>query len=133
MNKEFEALDDFMDLVTCQDCFEKAQKCYDIIEEALNELKAIKESNLSEALEYVENIQSEIEWAFEFNGRKIDEYEPEYFDTIKQALLKAQENERVIHAIEQYIDMRLAIEPLDDVAKAFKEIKQQLQIIKECK
>ena len=37
MEKEIEALDDFMDLVTCQGCFEKAQKCYDIIEEALTE------------------------------------------------------------------------------------------------
>jgi hypothetical protein len=35
MNKVFEALNDLFDLVTCQDSFEKGQKCYDTIEEAL--------------------------------------------------------------------------------------------------
>ena len=34
-DKVFEALNDLFDLVTCQGSFEKGQKCYDIIEEAL--------------------------------------------------------------------------------------------------
>ncbi len=43
LEKEFEALDQLMDLVTCQGCFEKAQKCYYIIEEAFDELLEYKQ------------------------------------------------------------------------------------------
>ncbi len=66
---------------------EEYQKMY-------HRLETIDNSKPSEALEYVENIQGEIEWAFEFNGRKIEEYEPRMFDIIKQALIKAQKIEK---------------------------------------
>jgi hypothetical protein len=100
----------------------------DSIKQALNELKQIKETEPNEALECLEVLFSNV-----LSTTYTRESSLKDFNIVKQALLKAQENERVIHAIEQYIDMRLAVEPLDDVAKAFKEIKQQLQIIKECK
>lgn len=56
MTKEFEALDELFDLIFSQDSFEKAQKCYDILEEALTELQAIKEAKPNEAMEDLDNI-----------------------------------------------------------------------------
>lgn len=41
MSKELEALESLFDLVTCQGSFEKAQKYFYIIEEALQHLEAI--------------------------------------------------------------------------------------------
>lgn len=59
MSKEYlEALNGLFDLVHCQDSFEKAQKYFDIIEEALKRLEAIDNSNPSEALECLERIDN---------------------------------------------------------------------------
>ena len=44
-DKVFETLSELFDLVTCQGSFEKGQKCYDIIEEALT-TKSKKEQAL---------------------------------------------------------------------------------------
>lgn len=85
MSKELEALNDLFDLVTCQGSFEKAQRCFDIVEEALNRLESIDNSNPSEALECLELIGKVLRYV-----RMLDDYDKE-FSTIKQALLKAQD------------------------------------------
>ena len=88
MSKELEALNGLFDLVHCQDSFEKAQRCFDIIEEALQRLESIDNAEPSEALECLELIGGVyLLWGHETvaDGFK------EEFNTIKQALLKAQE------------------------------------------
>ena len=85
MSKEYlEALNGLFDLVHCQDSFEKAQKYFDIIEEALQRLESIDNAEPSEALECLEKVYSRLpQWDL---SRNIDQC-----NTIKQALLKAQE------------------------------------------
>lgn len=101
LEKEFEALDQLMDLVTCQGCFEKAQKCYYVIEEAFDELKAIKEAKPSEAMECLE----ELDCLFYLDKKRTteggtrEEYEfypsdTKEYHTIKQYILKSQETEK---------------------------------------
>ena len=51
--------------------------------------------------------------------------------TIKQSLLKAEKDEKIILGIEDYINRRIKVEPLEDARKAFIEIRNQLQVIKE--
>lgn len=86
MEKEIEALENLFDLVTCQGSFEKAQKCYDILEEALTELKQIKEAEPSEALRKLDDISYLV--LNEMDDLKNKELWISYFKTIKQALLK---------------------------------------------
>ena len=50
---------------------------------------------------------------------------------IKQALQKAEKDEKIILGIEDYLNRRIKSEPLEDVRKAFIEIRTQLQVIKE--
>ena len=50
---------------------------------------------------------------------------------IKQALLKAEKEKKIISGIEDYLNRRIKVEPLEDVRKAFIEIRNQLQVIKE--
>ena len=103
MSKELEALKtikNFLGYNYCSVDLPNELKC---VENALKRLEAIDNANPSEALEYVENIQSEIEWAFEFNGRKIEEYEPKIFDTIKQALTTKSKKELAFDAIKEKI------------------------------
>ena len=89
MSEEYlEALNGLFDLVHCQDSFEKAQKYFDIIEEALHRLESIDNAEPSEALECLELIGGVyLLWGHETvaDGFK------EEFNIIKQALLKAQE------------------------------------------
>ena len=92
MNKEYlEALNGLFDLVHCQDSFEKAQKYFDIIEQALNRLESIDNAEPSEALKCLERIGAEKLARGELI-RNDDKVEP-YLNTIKQALLKSQEQE----------------------------------------
>lgn len=88
MSKEYiQALDDLFGLVAFRGSFEKAQKYFDIIEEALNRLESIDNAKPSKALECLENICKilkekaviDVKWVFK-----------EDYNTIKQALLKAQ-------------------------------------------
>lgn len=110
MNKVFEALEGLFDCVTCQGLFEKAQKYYDIMEEALLELKAIKEANPSEALEYLDRFINEMTYCLEHPKEYAKGYEKEIFykykhtleTTIKQYILKAQENEKMIEILKPY-------------------------------
>ena len=54
----------------------------------------------------------------------------ENIETIQQALLKAEKDEKIILGIEDYLNRRIKVEPLGDVRKAFIEIRNQLQVIK---
>ena len=55
----------------------------------------------------------------------------ENIETIQQALLKAEKDEKIILGIEDYLNRRIKVEPLGEVRKAFIEIRNQLQVIKE--
>ena len=55
----------------------------------------------------------------------------ENIETIQQALLNAEKDEKIILGIEDYLNLRIKVEPLGDVRKAFIEIRNQLQVIKE--
>ena len=53
------------------------------------------------------------------------------YDTIKQALLNAEKDEIIILGIEDYLNRRIKVEPLEDARKAFIEIRNQLHVVKE--
>ena len=55
----------------------------------------------------------------------------ENIETIQQALLNAEKDEKIILGIEDYLNLRIKVEPLGDVRKAFIEIRNQLQVIKQ--
>ena len=98
----------------------------DIVNNALLELKAIKEAKPDKVLETLKDM---------LIGNGINDSINDYVDNlilpIKQALLKPDKNEKIILGIEDYINRRIEIEPIEDVRKAFIEIIKQLQVIKE--
>ena len=51
----------------------------------------------------------------------------EFVEELKQA----EKDEKIILGIEDYLNRRIKVEPLGDVRKAFIEIRNQLQVIKE--
>ena len=53
------------------------------------------------------------------------------YSVVEKALLKAEKDEKIILGIEDYLNLRIKVEPLGDVRKAFIEIRNQLQVIKE--
>ena len=55
----------------------------------------------------------------------------ENIETIQQALLNAEKDEKIILEIEDYLNLRIEEEPLGEARKAFIEIRNQLQVIKE--
>ena len=55
----------------------------------------------------------------------------EEVEAVEKALLKAEKDEKIILGIEDYLNRRIKVEPLEDVRKAFIEIRNQLQVIKE--
>lgn len=55
----------------------------------------------------------------------------EDYELVKQALLKAQEDEKIVLGIEDYLNRRIKTEPREDARKAFVEIRDQLLVIKE--
>lgn len=100
MNKEYiQALEDLFGLVAFQGSFTKAQKYFDIIEEALNRLEAIDNANPSEALKYVNgkiaDLEDDLQHYTMVDKDKCREFfireDLKQFTNIKQALLKAQE------------------------------------------
>lgn len=150
MSKEFEALEYFKSAYNsflkttnnmfCQITISREQanefvEEVEVVEKALLELQTIKEANHSEALKCLEHIKKD-----DFN-MIITTYPPlpayngvtkdEMFDKIEQALLKAEKDEKIILGIEDYLNRRIKVEPLGDVRKAFIEIRNQLQVIKE--
>ena len=66
----------------------------------------------------------------EYEDELSDKITANYF-ALKQALLKAEKDEKIILGIEDYLNRRIKVEPLEDVRKAFIEIRNQLQVIKE--
>ena len=110
MNKEYmQALYDLFGLVAFQksltkEQYARLQKYNDIIEQALERLESIDNSNPSEALECLEKLESKsqiMQGCYELNISKKEELEnneevDKYTNTIKQALLKAQENEKML-------------------------------------
>ena len=53
------------------------------------------------------------------------------YSVVEKALLNAEKDEKIILGIEDYLNRRIKVEPLGDVRKAFIEIINQLQVIKE--
>lgn len=87
MSKDLEALEGMFDLIKSQGSFEKAQRCFDIVEVALQRLESIENANPSEALECWKWINATIpQWV-----REKDKEHQNVLEPIKQALLKAQE------------------------------------------
>ena len=54
----------------------------------------------------------------------------DFYSVVEKALLKAEKDEKIILGIEDYLNLRIKVEPLGDVRKAFIEIRNQLQVIK---
>lgn len=95
-----------------------------LVDKALEFLESIENANPSEALKCLEDLYCEpVDYR---SNDKANDYE-----TIKQALLKAEKDEKIILGIEDYLNQRIKVEPLGDVRKAFIEIRNQLQVIKE--
>ena len=134
MTKELAALADIILYLNASE--PKGLYCENIetIQQALLELQSIKEANPSEALEYIENKLKDLEYVAKKNDNEylLSKYIPsEKFATIKNSLLKAEKYEKIILGIEDYLNRRIEVEPLEDVRKAFIEIRNQLQVIKE--
>lgn len=55
----------------------------------------------------------------------------ENIEIIQQALIKSEKDEKIILGIEDYLNRRIKVEPLEDARKAFIEMRNQLQVIKE--
>ena len=55
----------------------------------------------------------------------------DFYSVVEQALIKFEKDEKIILGIEDYLNLRIKVEPLGDVRKAFIEIRNQLQVIKE--
>ena len=81
-------------------------------------------ANFNEALKCLECLYCESE-DYRSNDRAKD------YVTIKQSLLNAEKDEKIIISIEDYLNQRIKVEPLEDARKAFIEIRNQLQVIKE--
>ena len=93
MSKEYmQALEDLFGLVAFQGSFEKAQKYFDIIEEALQRLESIDNAEPSEALECLGKVYSRLpQWDLSRNVNQCN--------IIKQALLKAQKSLKAVQLI----------------------------------
>ena len=105
MSKELEALKRLRQ-ETCPATymadFDK-NECCDVIEQALQRLEAIDNANPSEALESLEEIRD-----FRYGKEKLLVCQTQMYTTIKQALLKAQEQEKVLEIIkEKGVDVSL--------------------------
>ena len=91
MNKEYlEALNGLFDLIHCQDSFEKAQKYYDVIEQALQRLESIDNANPSTALELVGYLK-------DYHLNAIPYYD--WLNDIEKYILKAQKEHKALEII----------------------------------
>ncbi|MBO7691934.1 MAG: hypothetical protein J6T10_04780 [Methanobrevibacter sp.] len=125
MSKEYiQALGDLFGLVAFQGSFERAQKYFNIIEEALQRLEAIDNIKSDRALECLEVLggveisHTETERDEDFNGEwvyetitvndgTVEELYYEYFNTIKNYILKTQQKKKVnTDIIENYMAFR---------------------------
>ena len=105
MSKEYmQALYDLFGLVAFQksltkEQYARLQKYNDIIEQALERLESIDNANPSEALKGLDTIKNHLFGRFkieDYSEDFIKDYEEMFFEPIKQALLKAQEQEKVL-------------------------------------
>ena len=142
MNKELEPIEALDKLLDGYSRGMVGRSYYDIVREALQRLEAIEKSDPSEALKELDGIEYVVDVLkvnHKIGSRDIANQEiKEMVDrlnyripTIKQALLNAEKDEKIILGIEDYLNLRIKVEPLGDVRKAFIEIRNQLQVIKE--
>ena len=142
MNKELEPIEALDKLLDGYSRGMVGRSYYDIVREALQRLEAIEKSDPSESLKELDGIEYVVDVLkvnHKIGSRDIANQEiKEMVDrlnyripTIKQALLKAEKYEKIILGIEDYLNLRIKVEPLGDVRKAFIEIRNQLQVIKE--
>ena len=142
MSKELEPIESLDKLLEGYSRGMVGRSYYDIIREELQRLEAIEKSEPSEALKELDGIEYVVDVLkvnHKIGSRDIANQEiKEMVDrlnyripTIKQALLKAEKDEKIILGIEDYLNRRIKVEPLGDVRKAFIEIRNQLQVIKE--
>ena len=142
MNKELEPIEALDKLLDGYLRGMVGRSYYDIVREALQRLEAIEKSDPSEALKELDGIEYVVDVLkvnHKIGSRDIANQEiKEMVDrlnyripTIKQALLNAEKDEKIILGIEDYLNLRIKVEPLGDVRKAFIEIINQLQVIKE--
>ena len=124
MSKELEPIDALDKLLDGYSKGMAGRSYYDIVREALQRLEEIDNANISEVLECLECLYC-VPDDYRSNDRAKD------YETIKQALLKAEKYEKIILGIEDYLNRRIEVEPLEDARKAFIEIRNQLQVIKE--
>ncbi len=108
MEKEFEALNylyNDLRLMKCLDIGEEAKvkSAYNCLHQALTELKTIKEANPSEAMDKLEGLGfglwNEDKSITSINGH----YFKNAYDIIKQALLNAQEQDKVLEIIKEHL------------------------------
>lgn len=108
----------------------------DFLEQALTELKAIKEAKPSEALKMLDDLYSNVmeEINYYWKGYKccedeVHKYDND-FDTIKQALLNAQEQEKKIDKLEnQCLDVLADNIRLEKVLEVIKRVYTDLCFI----
>ena len=142
MSKELEPIEALDKLLDGYSRGMVGRSYYDIVRESLQRLEAIEKSEPSEALKELDGIEYVVDVLkvnHKIGSRDIANQEiKEMVDrlnyripTIKQALLKAEKYEKIILGIEDYLNLRIKVEPLGDVRKAFIEIRNQLQVIKE--
>lgn len=152
MNKYFEALErlampDELHIKECKKLGIGLTEDYEVVKQALLELKSIKEANPSEALECLKKLNgmeiSSMPFKDDYGIEEVDLNDirkvgsqlntdfRENIDTIKQALLKAEKEKKIILGIEDYLNLRIKVSLVEDVRKAFIEIRNQLQVIKE--
>lgn len=105
----------------------KHKQDYETIEQALQRLESIDNANPSEALE-------ELDSGFEVHTKEYGNmiaYGEEQVDTIKQALLKSQEQEKVLKIVfEKYVDLNL-LDCDDDVGQYNRHFGKDRQLTQE--
>ncbi len=93
MEKVFEALEKIKEEFCCDPAYYRLNSEFEILYQALNDLKDIKESEPSKAMECLKNLRKSANTFCQHMPEQC-ELNKKYADTINQALLKAQELEK---------------------------------------
>lgn len=139
MSKELEALDyvwyNYYTEELSQDEVEEIEKNLNIVQDGLKRLEAIDNSNPNEALDYMESLFNCWEYLIKKDNSEIKEIElekytfKENYDTIKNHILKAQEQEEdIIHYKGTVDNLRRDNALLKDIKNKQEKV---LEIIKE--
>lgn len=115
MSKELEALDNLYcagNLLLDYVLSDKHKQDYEIVKQALNELQAIKNSKPSEAINYLDAFINEMTDCLKNPKQYVKNYDKEIFykyeytfeTTIKQALIKARDQEKVINELKIFVE-----------------------------